>query len=109
MLNVLKDGTISLTRGDTTRLNVNINNDSQPYEISTDDELKMTVKKNARDENICFQKTVKGGTLIHIKPEDTAGMEFGKYAYDIQLTTAAGDVYTVIGPETFELLQECTC
>lgn len=109
MLKVQKNGEIMLTRGDTARLNVNINNDSQPYEISADDELKMTVKRNVRDEDIGFQKVVKGGTLIHIKPEDTAGLGFGKYVYDIQLTTAAGDVYTIIGPETFELLQECTC
>ena len=49
-----------------------------------------------------------GGAAIHIRPEDTKELSFGKYLYDIQLTTADGDIYTVIPPTTFEILKEVT-
>lgn len=39
---------------------------------------------------------------------DTHALEFGKYVYDVQIITEASDVYTVIGPCTFEILKEVT-
>ena len=36
---------------------------------------------------------------MKLNPEDTEGMDFGTYYYDVQLTTAGGDVDTYI-PET---------
>lgn len=38
----------------------------------------------------------------------TRGDTAGKYLYDVELTTASGDVYTVIVPTTFEVLKEVT-
>lgn len=110
MLSVQADGTIRLTRGDTARLNVSINNDSNgtEYEIQDTDELRFTVKKSVSDESPVLQKIITGSSLFHIRPEDTAGLSFGRYKYDVQLTTGGGDVYTVIGPSTFEIAQEVT-
>lgn len=111
MFYILEDGTIKLTRGDTARIAVGITDDTgdEQYVIQDNDTLTMTVKKTVRDRDFAFQKVVTGDNKFHVLPSDTCGLSFGKYLYDVQLTTASGDVYTVVGPCTFELLQEVTC
>ena len=109
MFSVSKSGEIKLTRGDTARLTVSIADDAgEPYTMQEGDILTMTVKKNITDAEPCIQKTASGSNTFHIKPTDTASLAFGKYKYDVQLTTLDGDVYTVIPPNVFELLQEVT-
>lgn len=106
----IDDKTIKLTRGDTARLTVPIINlaNNGEYTMESGDILYFTVKKTAKDSDFLFQKSVTGSNSIHIRPEDTAALSFGKYKYDIQLTTATGDVYTVIEPSTFEVMEEIT-
>lgn len=108
MLHIGNDGTIELTRGDTARLTVSITNDSTdaPYEIRASDVLKLTLKKSVNDTEPCMQKIATGSGSFHIEPEDTAGLAFGDYKYDVELTTAEGDVYTVIEPNTFKIMAE---
>lgn len=110
MLNVSSDGSIHLTRGDTARFSVSIDNlvTNENYVIGGKDLLTLTVKKSINDESPCIQKQVTGGDLFHIESTDTQGLAFGKYIYDVQLTTESGDVYTVITPTTFEILKEVT-
>ena len=110
MFRIESDGTIKITRGDTARLTVNITNeqDGSDYSIESSDVITFTVKKYCSDKNLAFQKIVTGSGAIHIEPNDTAQMRFDTYKYDVQLTKANGDVYTVIGPATFEVLQEVT-
>lgn len=106
----IDDKIIKLTRGDTARLTVPIINlaNNGEYTMESGDILYFTVKKTAKDTDFLFQKSVTGSNSIHIKPEDTADLSFGKYKYDVQLTTATGDVYTVIEPSTFEVMEEIT-
>lgn len=106
----IDDKIIKLTRGDTARLTVPIINlaNNGEYTMESGDILYFTVKKTAKDTDFLFQKSVTGSNSIHIKPEDTANLSFGKYKYDVQLTTATGDVYTVIEPSTFEVMEEIT-
>lgn len=104
---------IKLTRGDTAFLQVPITNklpdgSAVEYELAEGDTLTMTVRKTL-DADICFQKIIKGENTFHIQPSDTCSCEFGKYKYDVQLNTAAGDVYTVIEPACFQILAEVTC
>lgn len=81
----------------------------QPYEIRPNDVLTLTVKKTVKDLEPRFQKkTINGTNVFRILPADTHALEFGKYVYDVQITTEASDVYTVIGPCTFEILKEVT-
>lgn len=110
MLHIEADGAIHLTRGDTAYLTVGIYNDTngQEYAIQSDDTLVLTVKKAATDEQIGFQKVLTGENTFHIEPTDTASLTFGRYMYDVQLTTADGDVYTVVAPSVFEIMQEVT-
>lgn len=111
MLNVGTDSSIRLTRGDTARFSITINNlvSDEHYEIQSADRLTLSIKKKITDNAPSVQKTITGTNNFIIEPSDTSALEFGKYIYDVQLTTGSGDVYTVIPPTTFELLQEVTC
>lgn len=110
MLNVLENNEIQLTRGDTAWLTVNVTNDTgnDNYEIQNGDTLTLSLKKTVRDADSLMEKVVLGTDTFHIEPKDTADLNFGKYKYDVQLTTEGGDVYTVIPPSTFEILPEVT-
>lgn len=108
MLHIESDGTIKLTRGDTARLTVPITNelDSSEYVMGEEDILTFTIKKTVKDNDPLVQVTSKGNNQFYIAPDDTKPLAFGNYKYDVQLTTAAGDVYTVIEPSVFEVLPE---
>ena len=111
VLIVDKDNTIHLTRGDTARFSLGriVNTVTKTnYTPTAEDTVTMTIKKTALDAAPCVQIIVPGGEVLHIKPEDTKAMAFGKYVYDVQLKTADGDVYTIIPPTTFDLLKEVT-
>lgn len=110
MLYVNADGTVRLTRGDSARLSVSISNDltGGEYTIDPSDTLRLTIKKNVNESEPAVQKVIKGSNQFYIEPNDTSTLSFGKYLYDVELTTAAGDVYTVIVPTTFEILKEVT-
>lgn len=111
MLKVYNDGLIQLTRGDTAVLNIDITNDAtgEAYAIQPEDELVLSMKRSVNDTEVCMQKRVKGTAQLLIEPADTGSLRFGRYVYDVQITTGLGQVYTVIGPETFEILPEVTC
>lgn len=110
MLYVNDNNSIRLTRGDTARILVPITNDltGSTYELAEADKLVLTIKKKETDSQPLIQKVLTGSNSFHILPSDTKELSFGKYVYDVELTTEAGDVYTVIEPTTFELLKEVT-
>lgn len=110
MLYILPDNSVRLTRGDTAALTVNIVDDitKEPYEVSPTDTITLTVKKNVKNSEYCFQKVVTGTPKIVIEPEDTKSLDFGKYKYDVELVTDTGGVSTVIEPSLFEVLPEVT-
>lgn len=111
MLNITSDGIVRLTRGDTAKITVDINNDftGQPYEIQNDDVLKFTVKKTYQDNAPAFQIVNTGSNIFCIQPTDTKDLAFGVYIYDVQLELPNGEVYTVIPPTDFELMKEVCC
>ena len=110
MLYVNDDGSIELTRGDTARLSVSIQNDltGEDYIVSATDTLRFTIKRTVNDPTPYVKKEVKGSTQFVIIPSDTSDLPYGKYVYDVELTTAGGDVYTVIVPTPFKILKEVT-
>lgn len=110
MLYIGNDGSIRLTRGDTARLSVSIMDDTTglPYAIKESDEVRLTVKKSVKDSSSCFQKVLVGSSDFYIRPSDTNNLSFGKYVYDVEVTTDGGDVFTVIEPSSFEIMQEVT-
>lgn len=75
---------------------------------------RLTVKKKKSDTANILQKTgvvqspgTAGQVLFSIVPADTASVVPDQYFYDVQVTTAAGLVYTVIA-STFELKYDVT-
>ena len=111
MLVVGSNGNIQMTRGDSAEFIVSIiNKDTdEEFEIKEGDKLTFSVKRSVKVEEYAFQKEVVGTDVIPIDPTDTANLEFTKYQYDVQLTTEAGKVFTVVGPATFEITAEVTC
>jgi hypothetical protein len=110
MLKILGDMTIQLTRGDTAALTIDIVDEvtSTQYEVAPNDTITLSVKKTVNDRTYYFQKIVTGTNRIIIEPSDTQKLGFGTYIYDVQLDKASGEVSTVLGPATFELLTEVT-
>ena len=106
MLEVSKNGEIKLTRGDTAYLTVSVNIEDEPYTVKTDDVLTLTVKGDYADEEALIEKKITGTTIFHIKPEDTKGLEFGTYVYDVQVTPANGDNFTIIADKKFKITNE---
>lgn len=101
---------ISMTRGDSESIIVRIN--EVPF--TTGHIIEMTVRKSAKKEIAFYKKvtefTKEGSAIINVKPEDTSGLKFGKYMYDIQWTDPAGNIRTIIKPTAgnFEIGEEIT-
>lgn len=110
VLYVDDNGSIQLTRGDTARLSVVVNNEltGSSYDIQETDTLTLTIKKNVNESTPLVQKVIRGSNQFYIEPTDTRHLQFGKYVYDVELRTDSGDVYTIIVPSLFEILKEVT-
>lgn len=97
---------LAMTRGDSESIQVTCSELFHPG-----DEIILTVRQSPEDP-IVLQKTVTefpgGEAFIGIDPQDTAGLDFGDYVYDIQWTRADGTVTTVIEPSRFRLKEEVT-
>ena len=98
---------LTMTRGDTEELIVSC---SDPFRDG--DEVAMTVRESA-DSPVEFQKIVRefseeGKAVIVIDHEDTEGMNFGTFLYDIQITREDGEVKTPVKPSKFTLTEEIT-
>lgn len=103
----IKYQTISLTRGDSARMTVELTKaDGSAYEMQPGDVLTLTVKKDANDAEAVIQLSAVD-CVFTFAPSATDGLAFGKYRYDIQLETEAGEVYTPIVSD-FNLTEEIT-
>lgn len=102
---------LTLTRGDTAVFRVEVRNEAtgEAYALQAGDQMFFTVKRNARQSEVLLQKVVTApGAPFHLQPEDTANWSYGEYVYDVQITTAGGDVYTVVPPAVLEIGEEVT-
>lgn len=99
----IDEGVIYHTRGDTGYIQLAFD-----YDWQDGDTVTLSVKKDYESEDYLFQKTVVGGQIITIYPQDTAELEYGNYIYDVQVNTALGEVFTVVGPNKYKLTKEVT-
>lgn len=102
---------ISLTRGDTADIVLELKRDNEPYILASGDTGVLTVKSEIDAEEFIFQKelnVVNGTCLFNIEPNDTKDLEYGEYVYDVQITLADGGVYTVVSPHKFWVKSEVT-
>lgn len=100
--------TITLTRGDTFRANLNIvDKNGIPYTPQPGDEIRFAMKKNySAGEPLIFKNIPTDTLLLVIDPEDTKDLSFGSYVYDIQLTDSFGNVDTFITTSKFIITEE---
>lgn len=115
MSSIIKGTTITLTRGDTLRVKININVDDEEYTPVAGDSVRFAVKhpqmnskKTAyKDAQPLLIKTIPIETMIlELQPSDTKSLDFGTYVYDIQITFADGTTDTFITQATFKLTPE---
>lgn len=101
----VKNNKITMTRGDTLRIQVAIVVDGEDYTPENGDSvrfaLKHTTLNNTRteyyDDEPLILKTIPNDTLVlELEPNDTKPLGFGKYDYDIEITFADGTVDTFI-------------
>lgn len=97
-----------MTRGDSDSIVVSC--PDRPFQAG--DEVVFTIKVSEFTPDIILQKRAtefdEGKAVFEIRPEDTSGLRYGGYKYDIQLTTADGAVITIIKPASFYIEREVT-
>ena len=89
---------ITLTRGDSFYTDVEIKNeDKSTYTPQAGDSVKFFMKKRYKDQDTLIEKTVPTDSLIlHLEPEDTEELDFGRYVYNVKLFKENGDVITFV-------------
>lgn len=100
--------TITLTRGDTFEAQISIaQEDGSPYIPKDGDTVRFAMKSSYTDETPLIVKDIPVSTMILVlEPIDTKALNFGKYVYDIQLTTIDGKVDTFITKATIKITEE---
>lgn len=98
---------LAMVRGDSEHITIGLKDSS----FVEGDVVELTVRSRPTSvEKSLYYKVTEfdgGEAKINIHPEDTSGLKFGVYAYDIQLTR--GDVVkTIVECSTFEILKEIT-
>lgn len=108
-MHTIKNNNITLTRGDSLYITINIFKNGEPYIPVEGDVIRFAMKAKYRDSDdkiLILKEIPNDSLLLKIEPEDTKRLSFGKtYVYDIQLTDASGNVDTfIIG--TFTITEE---
>lgn len=91
---------ITLVRGDTLKIKVDIYINNELYTPSSEDSIRFAMKQTYQSGKVLIRKEIPYDTLIlHLEPQETKKFGFGRYVYDIQITFANGDVDTFIQGE----------
>ena len=101
--------TISLTRGDTLKLKIDIQNpDGSAYEPVEGDSIRFAMKSKYNDHTPIILKDISTSALeLVLDPTDTKDLKQpSEYVYDIQLTHANGDVDTFIANAKLKITEE---
>lgn len=104
----IKETDIRITRGDSALLSVELFDDEGAYELKPGDKLELCAKKHVQDTHYSIHLYADDSATFAFAPSDTAKLAFGSYPYDIQLTLANGDVYTVIPLSHIIICEEVT-
>lgn len=92
---------ISLTRGDTLYIQIDLMRNNEPYIMLNGDIIRFAMKQNLTDDECLIKKVLSKETdssvVLHLEPNDTKPLPFKKrYHYDIEITTETGDVFTFL-------------
>lgn len=108
-MNKIEGTKITLTRGDSfyTRVSARDKYTGQEYTPVDGDVVRFALKRRYDDKTPLLRKDIPIDTMIlHLEPQDTKPFAFGCYVYDIELTTANGDVDTFIDRAAFIITEE---
>ena len=115
MSSSIKKNKITLTRGDTLRVKVEIFKDEEPYIPEDGDRVRFALKhpdmlpdgSDYSDIDALITKDVPNDTMVlELTPSDTKSLAFGRYVYDIEITYADGTVDTFITATPFVITEE---
>ena len=108
MASYIDGSEITLTRGDTFKTVITINNhDGEVYQPQEGDVVRFAMKKKYKDEKPLLVKILDNeDLLLELTPEDTKSFNYGDYVYDIEITLSNGEVYTVVDRATLILTEE---
>lgn len=99
MINV-NNNTISMTRGDTLILSLDLTKDGEMFTPSANDYIRFAMSKRYKSEKkyelILVKQIPNDSLVLQLDPEDTDELDYGTYNYDIEITYANGDVDTFI-------------
>lgn len=110
-----KEIDIEFPRGDTCPLKFNLlDNNKNPLELTTNDEMYFTVKKNFNTREVVFQKKFSYGEIqkdddgykLILTSEDTAQLNYGSYVFDICIKST--DLTKTLAIGTLTLTNEVT-
>lgn len=97
---------ITLVRGDTLKMQIEILKDGEVYTPVNGDIIRFAMKQSYSSSKVLVKKGIPISTMIlKLDSADTKKLSFGKYVYDIEITFINGDVDTFISGE-LELLPE---
>ena len=97
---------ITVTRGDTGIISLNLTQDDEPYEFSEGDKIVFSVKKKLKDTEYVLRKETTRDTIF-LEHKDTDNIAPGNYYYDIEITYNTIQVAT-IGPNKFIVKADVT-
>ena len=111
---VVEGDKITLTRGDSFLATVEIKNaDGSEYVLQEGDKVTFYLKRDIMnaaksryaDAQPLITKEIPA-LVLKLEPDDTKGLSFGEYVYDVEITFANGDVDTFINNAPFVLVPE---
>ena len=78
---------ISLTRGDTLRVQLELKTDEGVYTPVEGDVIRFSMKKSYGSNVVLIHKEIPLDTMVlTISPTDTKSLDFGDYVYDMEIT-----------------------
>lgn len=110
----MNDMCLALTRGDTAFITISAANSAGEHRpFVNGDTVRFTVKRDVNAVDSVIQKVftdfeLDGTILLTITPDDTKGLHYRDYVYDVELTTNDGIVITIVKPSKFTVLPEVT-
>ena len=97
MLYIDEEQNITLTRGDSGIFNISLQNQNgKAYTPQQGDSLQFALSEGFGKEPLIIKAIPINTCTLELEPNDTKNLKFKKYKYDIQFTSAIGQVSTII-------------